>query len=74
MSGDDGVIKPDNMDVRAELVQLRQEHRDLDLAIEAVQIQPHPDTLQVQRLKKKKLNLKDRIAALEDLLTPDIIA
>jgi hypothetical protein len=74
MSGDDGVIMPDNPGVRAELVQLRQEHRDLDMAIEAVQIQPHPDTLQVQRLKKKKLVLKDRIAALEDSLTPDIIA
>ena len=74
MSGDDRVIKPDNMAVRAELVQLRQEHRDLDMAIEAVQNQPRPDTLQVQRLKKKKLILKDRIAVLEDSLTPDIIA
>jgi len=74
MSGDDGVIKPDNMAVRTELMQLRQEHRDLDMAIEAVQSQPHPDTLQVQRLKKKKLILKDRIATLEDSLTPDIIA
>ena len=74
MSGDDGVIKPDNMAVRTELVQLRQEHRDLDMAIEAVQSQPRPDTLQVQRLKKKKLILKDRIATLEDSLTPDIIA
>ena len=74
MSGDDGVMEPDNMAVRTELVQLRQEHRDLDMAIEAVQSQPRPDTLQVQRLKKKKLILKDRIATLEDSLTPDIIA
>ena len=74
MSGDDGVLEPDNMAVRTELVQLRQEHRDLDMAIEAVQNQPYPDTLQVQRLKKKKLILKDRIATLEDSLTPDIIA
>ena len=74
MSGDDGVMKPDNMAVRTELVQLRQEHRDLDMAIEAVQGQPHLDTLQVQRLKKKKLILKDRIATLEDSLTPDIVA
>ncbi len=74
MSGDDGVVKPDNMAVRTELVQLRQEHRDLDMAIEAVQGQQRPDTLQVQRLKKKKLILKDRIAALADSLTPDIIA
>ena len=74
MSGDDGVIEPDNMDVRTELVQLRQEHRDLDVAINAVQSQPRQDALQVQRLKKKKLILKDRIATLEDSLTPDIIA
>jgi hypothetical protein len=74
MSGDDRFMKPDNMAARAELVQLRQEHRDLDMAIEAVQSQPRPDTLQVQRLKKKKLVLKDRIATLEDSLTPDIIA
>ena len=74
MSGDDGIIKPDNKDVRAELVQLRQEHRDLDMAIQAVQSQPRADALQVQRLKKKKLVLKDRIAALEDSLTSDIIA
>ena len=74
MSGDEGVVRPDNMAVRAELLQLRQEHRDLDMAIEAVQSQPRPDTLQVQRLKKKKLILKDRIAALADSLTPDIIA
>ena len=74
MSGDDGVLEPDNMAVRTELMQLRQEHRDLDMAIEAVQNQPYPDTLQVQRLKKKKLILKDRIATLEDSLTPDIIA
>ncbi len=74
MSGDDGVVKPDNMAVRAELLQLRHDHRDLDMAIEAVQNKPRLDTLQVRRLKKKKLHLKDRIAALEDLLTPDIIA
>jgi len=74
MSGDDGVVKPDNMAVRAELLQLRRDHRDLDMAIEAVQNKPRLDTLQVRRLKKKKLHLRDRIAALEDLLTPDIIA
>ena len=74
MSGDDGLMKAENMAVRAELVQLRQDHRDLDMAIKAVQNQAHPDTLQVQRLKKKKLILKDQIAALEDSLTPDIIA
>ncbi len=74
MNGEDGVVKPENMAVRVELLQLRQDHRDLDMAIEVVQNKPPLDTLQVRRLKKKKLGLKDRIAALEDLLTPDIIA
>jgi len=58
----------------AELEQLRQEHRDLDVAIEALHLVGRPDQLQVQRLKKRKLVLRDRIAALSDDLTPDIIA
>lgn len=57
---------------RAEL--LRQEHRDLDVAIEAVRTQPGPDQLQLARLKKRKLRLRDEIALLEDQLIPDIIA
>lgn len=57
---------------RAEL--LRQEHRDLDMAIEAVRAQPGPDQLQIARLKKRKLRLRDEIAQLEDQLIPDIIA
>ena len=57
---------------RAEL--LRQEHRDLDMAIEAVRTQPGPDQLQIARLKKRKLRLRDEIALLEDQLIPDIIA
>ena len=56
------------------LTQVRQEHRDLDSAIEALQASPVVDNLQLQRLKKKKLALKDRISHLEDRLTPDIIA
>ena len=44
------------------------------MAIDALQSQPHPDSLQIQRLKKRKLILKDRITALEDKLLPDIIA
>jgi hypothetical protein len=52
----------------------KQEHRDLDTAIEALERMVAGDQLQIQRLKKRKLVLKDRIMRLEDQLTPDIIA
>jgi hypothetical protein len=58
----------------AEAEQLLQEHRDLDAAIAALQVVGAVDQLQLQRLKKRKLALRDRIAFLEDILTPDIIA
>nr|WP_307437058.1 DUF465 domain-containing protein [Labrys monachus] len=58
----------------AELARLRQEHRDLDAAISALELIGAPDRLQLQRLKKRKLSLKDRISFIEDTLTPDIIA
>jgi hypothetical protein len=61
-------------DLRAELAQLQQEHRDLDAAIAALEISPARDALQLQRLKKRKLQLRDRMAFVEDQLTPDIIA
>lgn len=61
-------------ELRTQLERLRQEHRDLDAAIEALQTAPGSDILQVQRLKKRKLILRDRIIAIEDQLTPDIIA
>jgi len=61
-------------EVRAiELEVLRQEHRDLDVAI-SVLVEKAIDQLAVKRLKKKKLMLKDQISRLEDELTPDIIA
>lgn len=53
---------------------LRQEHRDLDFAIDALAFAPSNDQLQIARLKKRKLMLKDEIAHLEDQLIPDIIA
>ncbi|WP_428650920.1 YdcH family protein [Roseibium sp.] len=64
----------DNDALRKELAQLRQEHRDLDVAVEALAEKSNYDALQLQRLKKKKLMIKDRITALEDQLFPDIIA
>lgn len=60
--------------VRAKLIALRSEHRDLDEAIAALAAQQLTSSLALQRLKKQKLLLKDRIARLEDEATPDIIA
>jgi hypothetical protein len=70
---------PDSADsndpqLMAELARLREEHRDLDAAINALEAISAADQLQIQRLKKRKLWLKDRIIALSDQLTPDIIA
>jgi len=61
-------------ELREQLARLQQEHRDLDAAITALAIAPGSDIIQVQRLKKRKLMLRDRIRAIEDQLTPDIIA
>jgi hypothetical protein len=58
----------------AELARLRQEHRDLDGAIDALELSVAGDQLQIQRLKKRKLVLRDRISYVEDQITPDIIA
>jgi hypothetical protein len=68
------MTEQEESELRAQLARLRQEHRDLDAAIEALQIAPGADILQIQRLKKRKLVLRDRIRAVEDQLTPDIIA
>ncbi|MEM9435125.1 MAG: DUF465 domain-containing protein [Pseudomonadota bacterium] len=60
--------------LRMKLEMLRREHRDLDEAIGALESKGTADALTVRRLKKQKLGLKDRIAIIEDRLTPDIIA
>ena len=66
----------DESDVTLErrLAVMREEHQDLDAAVQALEERPQPDMLQIARLKKKKLSLKDRIGRLEDQLMPDIIA
>lgn len=64
----------EDRELPAELARLQQEHRDLDAAIEALQHSAAPDLLRLQRLKKRKLQLKDRISFIEDQITPDIIA
>jgi len=53
---------------------LRRQHRDLDDAIRALEDKGTSDQLTIRRLKKQKLQLKDRMQQIEDLLTPDIIA
>jgi len=60
--------------LRVELEVFRREHADLDEAIRALQERSTADQLTLQRLKKQKLLLKDKIAQIEDRLTPDIIA
>ncbi|MEO1274574.1 MAG: DUF465 domain-containing protein [Pseudomonadota bacterium] len=60
--------------LRAKLTGLREEHRDLDDAIQAMEAGRTQDMLALRRMKKRKLLLKDRIAKIEDDLTPDIIA
>ena len=60
--------------LREELAAIREEHGDLDVAIAALTKTSPADTIPLQRLKKKKLALKDRIAEIEDRLLPDIIA
>jgi len=80
MERDDGgcvanrLTDEDEVAMLAELGRLRQDHRDLDAAISALEQVGTPDRLQLQRLKKRKLGLKDRMSFLEDQLTPDIIA
>jgi hypothetical protein len=57
-----------------QIERLREEHRDLDAAIVALTLSGAADALQLQRLKKRKLSLRDRMQRLGDDLTPDIIA
>jgi len=60
--------------LRLKLAELRMEHRDLDLAIAELEKNPYADQIQVRRLKKRKLQLKDMIAKLESELIPDLNA
>ena len=64
----------DEAQIRVRLDEIRTEHRDLDSAIAALWSLTVPDQLQIARLKKRKLRLRDEIAAFEAQLIPDIIA
>jgi hypothetical protein len=61
-------------ELKKRLEMLKVEHRDLDAAIDALSTAGAADQLQMARLKKRKLKLKDQIAMIEDYLIPDIIA
>ena len=68
------MLMEDQEQLLARLVGLRGEHRDLDDAISALSQRAVPDLLQLQRLKKRKLQIKDQITQLEGKMLPDIIA
>ncbi len=70
----DNPTEVDQNAIRMEMERLRLEHGDLEAAIDALTAVGAPDQLQIQRLKKRKLALRDRIVFLEDQITPDIIA
>lgn len=66
--------KDEELQLRETLARLRQEHRDLDGAIDALELSGRADQLQLKRLKKQKLCIRDEITRIEDQLLPDIIA
>lgn len=68
------MLMEDQQQLKSRLAALKAEHRDLDDAITALAQRNVPDLLQLQRLKKKKLQFKDQITQIEGKLLPDIIA
>ena len=74
MNDDGPILGGSETVLRARLATLRVEHQDLDASVVALSAKPMPDQIQIARLKKKKLRLRDEIARLDDQLTPDIIA
>jgi hypothetical protein len=68
------MLSSDTADVVNQLAELKLEHRDLDVAIERMAQTPGADELQLRRLKKRKLRIKDLIARLESELIPDLDA
>jgi len=68
------VDSSENEEMRQQLEELRVAHRDLDDAIDALTDTGRADMIRLQRLKRQKLALRDRIAKVENALLPDIIA
>ena len=71
---DDDASDDSDIAIERRLATLREEHQDLGDAVAALEERPLPDMLQIARLKRRKLFLKDEIVRLEDQLMPDIIA
>lgn len=66
--------RTDERELKDLLLKLRDDHRSIDAEISALETSVDLDQLRIKRLKKRKLQLKDQITAVEDKLTPDIIA
>lgn len=68
-------MQPEQIEqIKQRIIELGIEHRDLDQVIARLTADPSPDELQLRRLKKRKLWLKDEIARLQMQITPDILA
>lgn len=74
VNDEDTAFDVEQGEVRARVQLMKQQHADLDASIVALEMALLPDQLQLARLKKQKLLLRDQIVKLEDRLTPDIIA
>ncbi len=70
----DRIGDPGRVALQQQLVALTLEHRDLDTAIQRFELDPTHDELQLRRLKRRKLLLKDQIARLERQIDPDVLA
>jgi hypothetical protein len=71
---DDNIGNPERVALQERIVELKMEHRDLDAAIERLEADQAHDELQIRRLKRRKLLLKDQIARLEREIDPDVLA
>ena len=71
---DDNIGNPERVALQQRIVELKMEHRDLDAAIERLENDQAHDELQIRRLKRRKLLLKDQIARLERDIDPDVLA
>ena len=71
---DDNIGNPERVALQERIVELKKEHRDLDAAIERLEADQAHDELEIRRLKRRKLLLKDQIARLEREIDPDVLA
>ena len=71
---DDNIGNPQRVAFQQRIVELKMEHRDLDTAIERLAADSAHDELQLRRLKRRKLLLKDQIARIEREIDPDVLA